>query len=222
ATPVAAAPLAATPPVHAPIPTPAAAHSTASIDAAATAAVAAALAQEMAFDDVTIRPTPPKPTLFVEPAAPQPVAPQQNYGNFIPPHPERVPQRPRMPRIDELPPQAQREIHAAQRGELGSPEPEKQRMSLLKRLASAGLGLKQETEEPEMRQEPRHMLAPPMPPRMPQRPPSRPAGDPVSEYARRAPQAPQGLDMHGRQAPVNNSSEDDQLEIPAFLRRQAN
>jgi cell division protein FtsZ len=64
---------------------------------------------------------------------------------------------------------------------------------------------------------------------MPQRPPSRPLEnrDPVSEYARRGPQgvpqAPhQGLDMHGRQAPVNNSSEDDQLEIPAFLRRQAN
>ena len=28
--------------------------------------------------------------------------------------------------------------------------------------------------------------------------------------------------MHGRQAPVNNPVEDDQLEIPAFLRRQAN
>ena len=51
--------------------------------------------------------------------------------------------------------------------------------------------------------------------------------EPVSEYARRTgqpvPQAPhQGLDMHGRPAPVNNSQEDDQLEIPAFLRRQAN
>jgi len=34
--------------------------------------------------------------------------------------------------------------------------------------------------------------------------------------------APQGLDPHGRQAPVHNSPEDDQLEIPAFLRRQAN
>ena len=30
------------------------------------------------------------------------------------------------------------------------------------------------------------------------------------------------LDQHGRQAPVNNSLDDDQLEIPAFLRRQAN
>ena len=94
--------------------------------------------------DVTIRPTPPKPTLFVEPAAPPPPPQPENFGNFIPPHPERVPQRPRMPRIDELPPQAQREIQA-HRGELAAPEPEKQRMSLLKRLASAGLGLKSES-----------------------------------------------------------------------------
>jgi cell division protein FtsZ len=217
--------------VHAPAPmqapAPAAAHSVASIDAAATAAVAAALGQEMAedlaFDDVTIRPTPPKPSLFVEPAAPPPPQQQESFGNFIPPHAERVPQRPRMPRIDELPPQAQREIQA-HRGELVAPEPEKQRMSLLKRLASAGLGLKQETEEPVMREDPRPMAAPPMPQRMQQRPPSRPVEgrDPVSDYARRQPQAPQGLDIHGRQAPVNNSAEDDQLEIPAFLRRQAN
>jgi cell division protein FtsZ len=46
-------------------------------------------------------------------------------------------------------------------------------------------------------------------------------GDPVSEYARR-PAAPQGLDPHGRPAPVHNSAEEDQLDIPAFLRRQAN
>jgi cell division protein FtsZ len=46
------------------------------------------------------------------------------------------------------------------------------------------------------------------------------AGDPVSEYARRP--APQGLDPHGRPAPVHNSGEEDQLDIPAFLRRQAN
>jgi cell division protein FtsZ len=45
-------------------------------------------------------------------------------------------------------------------------------------------------------------------------------GEPVSEYARRT--SPQGLDPHGRQAPVHNPAEDDQLDIPAFLRRQAN
>jgi cell division protein FtsZ len=46
----------------------------------------------------------------------------------------------------------------------------------------------------------------------------------VSEYAKRpvaARPAPQGLDQHGRPAPVNTTLEDDQLEIPAFLRRQA-
>jgi cell division protein FtsZ len=220
---------AAAPAHHAPVQAPAAVHNVSSIDAAATAAVAAALGQDMGFqdaeldDDVTIRPTPPKPTLFVEPSAPPPPSQSETFGNFIPPHPERVPQRPRMPRIDELPPQAQREIQA-QRGELAAPEPEKQRMSLLKRLASAGLGLKSESDEPQMRQDP-HPMAPPQPmQRMPQRPPARPMDgrDPVSDYARRPPQAPQGLDMHGRQAPVNNSAEDDQLEIPAFLRRQAN
>jgi cell division protein FtsZ len=46
------------------------------------------------------------------------------------------------------------------------------------------------------------------------------APDPVSEYARRP--AHQGLDPLGRQAPVHNSVEEDQLDIPAFLRRQAN
>ncbi len=50
-------------------------------------------------------------------------------------------------------------------------------------------------------------------------PEGRPA-DPVSEYARRA--GPQGLDPHGRSAAVHNPGEDDQLDIPAFLRRQAN
>jgi cell division protein FtsZ len=101
---------------------------------------------------------------------------------------------------------------------------------LLKRLASAGLGLKQDGDEPQMQQDPRPMPAQPamqrmpqMPP-MPQRAPARPmeGRDPVSEYARRSQGAPQGLDIHGRQAPVNNQAEDDQLEIPAFLRRQAN
>jgi cell division protein FtsZ len=44
---------------------------------------------------------------------------------------------------------------------------------------------------------------------------------PVSEYAPR--QAPQGLDVHGRPAPVAPAPHgDDHLDIPAFLRRQVN
>jgi len=50
--------------------------------------------------------------------------------------------------------------------------------------------------------------------------PSEPRPEPVSEYAKRT--MPQGLDHHGRTSAVHNSAETDQLDIPAFLRRQAN
>ncbi|HEY3792707.1 MAG TPA: hypothetical protein VGM09_12810, partial [Bradyrhizobium sp.] len=122
--------------------------------------------------------------------------------------------------------------------------PEGQRKSLLQRLASVGLGRRQHEEEDV---EASSRGAPPSPPQaserlagrpMPRMPEPRP--EPVSEYAKRpAPQgtsqgmshgtsqgmshgAPQGLDQHGRQTPVHNPSEEDQLDIPAFLRRQAN
>jgi cell division protein FtsZ len=58
------------------------------------------------------------------------------------------------------------------------------------------------------------------------RPPDARPQEPVSEYAKRPPlprPAPQGLDPHGRPAPVAPPQlDDDQLEIPAFLRRQGN
>jgi cell division protein FtsZ len=136
-----------------------------------------------------------------------------------------------MPRVDELPLPAQNEIRA--RREQGEEEaaPVKQRRSLLQRLASVGLGRREEEAEdhhephpaPAARPAPNRAERPhPVPPPRPQ------AQEPVSEYGRR-PQAarsaaPQGLDPHGRQAPVQSSGplDDDQLEIPAFLRRQAN
>jgi cell division protein FtsZ len=192
------------------------------IEQAATAAVAAAVLSPQAFDEVTIRSMPPKPSLFVEPQPAAPAAPQapEQPAAFIPPQAERVMQRPRMPRIEDLPMPAQREIRA-QRGELPDDphHPEKQRVSLLQRLASVGLGRRSDDQDvaeeaPAIRQRPAAE-------RMPQRPMPRPAEsrDPVSDYARRG---PQGLDQHGRPAPVHNSPADDQLEIPAFLRRQAN
>jgi cell division protein FtsZ len=54
---------------------------------------------------------------------------------------------PRMPRVDELPLPAQNEIKA-QRGELAENHPEKQRMSLMQRLASVGLGRRTDEAEP--------------------------------------------------------------------------
>ena len=202
----------------------------------AKAAMAAAILPQSPGSEVTIRPLGPKPSLFIDPAtqpakqeAPEPEA-------FIPPQAERVsPRGMRMPRIDELPVPAQKEIRA-RRGELPEEHPEKRRTSLLQRLAAVGLGRRDDDEEaaptppkaatpmpamppvPPMPQVPTERpLGRPMAPRQEMRPEPRP--EPVSEYARRP--APQGLDQHGRQMPVHNRSEEDQLDIPAFLRRQA-
>jgi cell division protein FtsZ len=208
----------------------------ASIESAAKAAIAAAV------EDITIRPMAPKPSLFIDPTAREPELPVafEEPRSFVPPQAERMPMRaPRMPRIDELPVPAQNEIRA-RRGEMPEEHhPEKQRMSLLQRLASVGLG-RREQDEPAAAPAPRTAAPPPagrpaMPRQADPRQESRqelrqesrqdmrqaqPRHEPVSEYARRP--APQGLDEHGRQAPVHNSGEEDQLDIPAFLRRQAN
>jgi cell division protein FtsZ len=199
---------------HAPAaPPPATAASVA--ETAATAAVAAAL------QDVTIRPIAPKPTLF-EPAAKAaaPAEPPAMPKVFIPPQAEKPAGRaPRMPRIDEFPPHAQdalraQQAHASPAAQAEDPA-DKPRMSLLARLASVGLGRRDESHHDEAeRAQPR----PQMPP-LPERPRPTQRVEPVSEYAKRG--VPQGLDQHGRPAPVHNHDTDDQLEIPAFLRRQA-
>jgi len=203
-----------------PAKTPAAA-SAAAIESAAHAAVAAALMGPTAIEDVSIRPMPMKPSLF-EPVGDPPQAELPTPATFVPPAPERTARIPRMPRIDELPLPAQNEMRA-QRGELADDHPEKRRLSLMQRLASVGLGRRgEEAEAPPAPHTARPMPQFERPPQRPtpRNPEGRPAADPVSEYARRA--APQGLDPHGRQAPVHNSGEEDQLDIPAFLRRQAN
>jgi cell division protein FtsZ len=201
---------------------PVTAHAPPSVESAAHAAVAAAILPT-SIEDVSIRPMPIKPSLFEATQAETQAEPQMPAA-FIPPAPERYGRTPRMPRIDELPLPAQNEIRA-QRGELDDDHPEKRRMTLMQRLASVGLGRRPEGEAPATAPMPRPAARPaPQFERPPQRPTARhPEGrpaDPVSEYARRT--GPQGLDPHGRSAPVHNSAEDDQLDIPAFLRRQAN
>ncbi len=198
------------------------------LDQAATAAVAAALAPAR-NEEVIIRPLPPKPSLFAETVERDPLPPVQEPAApraFIPPQPERAATRTqRMPNLEELPVPGQNEFRA-RRGELppDADHPEKRRLTLLQRLAAVGLGRREDEPEgqPEMRS------AEPVRPQAPERPAARPAPrqaesrapEPVSEYARRG--APQGLDVHGRAAPVHSSPDDDQLDIPAFLRRQAN
>jgi cell division protein FtsZ len=182
---------------------------------AAHAAVAAAILPA-GIEDVAIRPMAMKPSLFEAPqeeVQPEPALPKA----FIPPAAERPMAPVRMPRIEDLPLPAQNEIKA-QRGELAADHPEKRRMSLMQRLASVGLGRKDEAPQP-----PQTAHQPVPVAKRPVRPVPRPPEvrqEPVSEYARRP--APQGLDPHGRPAAIHSPSEDDQLEIPAFLRRQAN
>ena len=133
-----------------------------------------------------------------------------------------------MPRIDELPLPAQNQIRARQAETPATPE--KPRQSLLQRLASVGLGRREEEARPAPAPAPATVaqrVAPPMPkaPPMPPLAPHSSRPESMSDYAKRPViqrPAPQGLDQHGRPAPVHNSVEDDQLEIPAFLRRQAN
>ena len=226
ARPAAAAPVAAPLPMPAPASVATPASVNASIESAAKAAIASAV------EEVSIRPLAPKPSLFMDPVTSEPETHRpeaQEPAAFIPPQAERMPVRaPRMPRIDELPVPAQNEIRA-RRGELPQDDhPEKRRTSLLQRLASVGLG-RRDHDEHEPAPAPRNApVAKATPSGLTGRPmprPSEPRQDsrqelPVSEYAKRP--APQGLDQHGRQSPVHNSSEEDQLDIPAFLRRQAN
>lgn len=200
------------------------------VERAALAAIAAAVAEvpqapapTQTYGDVTVRPIAQKPTLFPEPdmapiAMQEPMTPE----NFIPPQAERAPVRaPRMPRIDELPIPAQAELRQA-RGEVEEETPQKSRLSLLQRLANVGLGRRDEESEPPVAARTAGPAMPPLPERRPQKTVAQQiaSSEPVSEYARRP--APQGLDMHGRPAPVAPAPQgDDHLDIPAFLRRQA-
>jgi cell division protein FtsZ len=200
------------------------------VERAALAAIAAAVAPEapsapVTYGDVTVRPVAQKPTLFPD----KEVARTESHEpppaqNFIPPAAERAPVRaPRMPKFEELPMPAQAEIRKAH-DEVEEEHPQKSRLSLLQRLANVGLGRRDEESEPPIAA---RATGPAMPP-LPERKPARTVGqqisgnEAVSEYAKQRP-APQGLDIHGRPAPVAPAPQgDDHLDIPAFLRRQAN
>jgi cell division protein FtsZ len=119
-------------------------------------------------------------------------------------------QQPRMPRVEDFPPIVQAEVEAQARPAEHKGGP----MSLLKRLTD-GLSSRREEEAPKPQ---------PVQPREPK------LRQPSPEARRLAPQDPQlyaprrnQLDELGRPVPQPRAiQEEDQLEIPAFLRRQAN
>lgn len=121
---------------------------------------------------------------------------------------------PRMPSVQDFPPVAQQQVAAQSRPTAEENGP----MGLLKRLAT-GLGGSAGNDVDHAPTSTPVATAP-----------AAPASHPVAETAPRArednnPYAPPkngALDVHGRQAPAAKAiTEEDQLDIPAFLRRQA-
>ena len=158
---------------------------------------------------------------FAEAPRPVPREPER-YDAYIPPAPEGPVLRPqRMPQIDDLPRPVQEQIR--QQYSAGD-QADVKRRTLLERLAAFGMSRDEVGPAPEQR--PMPQLGYQGQPAPQQRPPA--PGPAHADYAKRpaAPMPPRQasvqhqLDTHGRMAPPPRPSEDDQLEIPAFLRRQ--
>jgi cell division protein FtsZ len=151
-----------------------------------------------------VQPQQPKP----QPVAAAAPSPEARLAAALQPQPVQA--APRMPKVEDFPPVVRAEVEARR----NPAEPENNGpMGLLKRLTT---GLTRREEEPAKLQ-----------PAAPREPKLR---QPAPEARRIAAQDPQlyaprrgQLDEHGRLSPQPRATqEDDQLEIPAFLRRQAN
>ncbi|MCB1381851.1 MAG: hypothetical protein KDJ73_02755, partial [Notoacmeibacter sp.] len=150
-------------------------------------------------------------------AAPRPAAPVQQpiAAALAQPQMPAAAVQPRMPRVEDFPPVVKAEMEARS----AQPEDHEDRgpMGLLKRLTN---GLSRRDEETASLK-PAHPDQAPREPqlRQPQPEARRAAPQDASVYAPRRGQ----LDDQGRLRPAQAAGhEDDQLEIPAFLRRQAN
>ena len=154
----------------------------------------------------------PQSRLFQAPAE----APQQHMEQVRPafveapaPAPVAAPVQQRMPRVEDFPPVVRAELEATHEMEGEERGP----MGLLKRLTA---GLSRREEEP-ARLQPAQPREPRL--RQPSPEPRRLQGNDAQIYAPKRGQ----LDDHGRVSVQPRAvQEDDQLEIPAFLRRQAN
>jgi cell division protein FtsZ len=190
-----------------------------------TAPVVAPMAEEpvsvqAAVDpEVTIRTITPPPSIFLTELAPvMKPEPQPLPQAFIPPAPERPTLAPRMPTINELPPQVQRQI-AESKGEV-SPQADERRGGFFERLKVFGA---RKDETGAAHQEPSFApVSAPVPAAPQAHRPVQQVAEPARRQANPEPVArprQAGLDATGR--PMPQMSEDDHLEIPAFLRRQS-
>ncbi len=193
----------------------------ASIRPAPAAAVEAPQAAAQLVDDLEIQPAAPA-VAFPEPIEGRREA-EEETARFIPPAPEQPALRPaRMPQIEDLPQVAQNQIRAIREAHAGTPAPETRRRSLLEKLAA--FGITRHDEEPETQKPATPALAAAAAP--PQRahtaPPSQAEAGRAPPRALPARAAAGALDPHGRAIPRPPATEDDHLDIPAFLRRQPN
>lgn len=153
----------------------------------------------------------PAPAAQPQPVrAAEPALVQQPYVPPVAERPSAVAQRSRVPSIEEFPPIAQRQAASVQVHPEDHDE-ERRPLGLLRRLATVGLGRREEEAQPEA---PR-AAAP--------QPAVRPSA--ASEFVKRPAAPAQGaagrLDQQGRMAPQPAPrAADDDMEIPAFLRRK--
>ena len=148
-------------------------------------------------------PQPAAPAYYAEEAMEEEMEPERYQQPVMPERPAQPAMRPqvRMPAIEDFPPQVKRQIEAQQgRIESIAEHAQKKKPGLFQRLASVGLGRKDDPPaQPSLRE-----------PSIAMQPAPRPQMQPRTQPQPQAPQlSEQQLD-------------DDQLEIPAFLRRQAN
>jgi cell division protein FtsZ len=157
----------------------------------------------------------PQPTAAPQPATAQPVVPQpavaQPAAAQIAAPPQQQPKETaaaKMPRIEDFPPVVQAEVeHRHKPAESGGSHDERGPMGLLKRISSS-LGRREDEESAEL----------PGSPEPAQDTTRRQLSAEASMYAPKR----GNLDNQGRSQPAGPAqNEDDQLEIPAFLRRQA-
>ncbi len=172
------------------------------------------VAAQPAPEAVQFAEMPPQP-VYYEPApvqhAPRPAA-------YVPPPAEQPVRAQRMPQVEDLPLPVQEQIRARAAGQDSAAGVENRRRTLLERLASFA-GAREEVRAPQ--REPQ--MQPQMQPRPVHAAQPAPQPAPVSahaEYAKRpaAPQARPAASVAPRPA---RPAEEEQLEIPAFLRRQS-
>ncbi len=158
---------------------------------------------------------------FPDPIEPHPETEESAAMDFVPPAPEQPMVRaPRMPQIEDLPQLAQNQLRVMRgEGPAAVSPPETRRRSLLEKLAA--FGISRHDEE-----------LPPPPAAVPSAPASvtplqRPHASAPADTGRFQPRSqparlPGAPDSHGRALHRPPVSEDDHLDIPAFLRRQQN